>query len=76
MSISKQKSINEICVLKCRQIDINKRGTNHLVFNYWGQIERLRDTHIWYNSKLEYIKPKSFINNKNIKIKKNNCFIM
>ena len=41
--------------------DIEKRGGNCLVYDYFGRLIPLSQSHIWYNSKLEYIPPKQFI---------------
>lgn len=53
-------TFNEDYIKKCREEDINERGSNHIVFNYFGQLQLLKDTEIWYNSKYEYVKPKSY----------------
>jgi len=66
--------LDEDFIKKCREKDINKRGADHLVFNYFGQIQMLKDTYIWYNNKYEYIKPKSYII-KPKKLKNKSCII-
>lgn len=63
-------------IKKCRKKDINDRGNDHIVYNYFGQLQLLKDTEIWYNSKFEYVKPKSYIiESKKSKKKNKSCTI-
>jgi len=54
-----------------RNKDILLRGSDCIVYDYFGRITTLSQCNIWYNSNLEYIAPKQFIK----KIIKPSCII-
>ena len=60
-------------IFESRKKDVLKRGSNCLVYNYFGQITTLSKCHIWYNNKLEYIYPKNI---KKQKKTNDTCIIM
>ena len=55
-----------------RNKDISLRGSDCIVYDYFGRLTTLSQCNIWYNSKLEYMAPKKFI--KKI-IKPSTCII-
>lgn len=69
-------TFNEEYIKKCREKDINDRGSDHIVYNYFGQLQLLKDTEIWYNNKYEYVKPKSYTIESKKNIKKNKSCII
>lgn len=55
-----------------RNKDISLRGSDCIVYDYFGRLTTLSQCNIWYNSNLEYIAPKKFIKNT---IKPSTCII-
>ena len=55
-----------------RNKDILLRGSDCIVYDYFGRLTTLSQCNIWYNSKLEYIAPKKFIKKT---IKPSTCII-
>jgi hypothetical protein len=48
-------------ILDSRNKDISLRGSDCIVYDYFGRLTTLSHCNIWYNSSLEYMAPKKFI---------------
>ena len=48
-------------ILDSRNKDISLRGSDCIVYDYFGRLTTLSQCNIWYNSSLEYMAPKKFI---------------
>ena len=54
--------------------DINLRGGNCLVYNYFGYVVELSKVNIWFDNNGKYIKPKKY--NPKILKERDNCAIL